>query len=95
MEQAPEENPFQSPAEDALVSGSYADRLRGRRSDDSDLETVDWVLAALCSGIACFIGIFWLIQGKPKGLKMIGASLLFAVFWNFVRAVLPTIINAL
>lgn len=95
MEQAPSENPFQSPAEDSPVSSSYGARLRGRQSNESNLESIDWILAGLCSGIACIIGIFWLIQGKPKGLKMIGVSLLFILVWNVVRAVLPMILNSL
>lgn len=95
MEQAPSENPFQSPVEDSPVSGGYAARLRGRQSDDANLESTDWILAGLCSGIACIIGVFWLIQGKPKGLKMIGISLLFAILWNVVRTVLPKLLSSL
>jgi predicted RNA-binding Zn-ribbon protein involved in translation (DUF1610 family) len=45
-------------------------------SADDDLTTGDWVLAILCSGIGCLMGIIWLIQGKKKAGKMIGISLL-------------------
>jgi hypothetical protein len=38
---------------------------------DSDLEGMDWILIILCGGIAFILGIVYLIQGKPKGLKMI------------------------
>lgn len=61
------------------------------KSEDSDLQTGDWLLAILCSGIGCIMGIVWLIQGKPKGGKMLGISLLFVVLWNIVSAVLQSI----
>ncbi|HWB10719.1 MAG TPA: hypothetical protein VG826_15930 [Pirellulales bacterium] len=77
----PSENPYESPKVDVQVSA-------GRHKDRSELETTDWVLAALCSGIACIVGIVWLVQGKQKGLKMVGISLMFAFFWNVVRYVL-------
>jgi hypothetical protein len=66
----------------------YRDRDRGRPSDDdSDLTTGEWVACIFCSGIACIVGIVWLIQGKPKAGKMIGISLLFAILWNVIRFV--------
>jgi hypothetical protein len=52
---------------------------------DADMTTGDWLLAILCSGIGCIFGIVWMIQGKPKGGKMLGVSFLFAIFWNIVR----------
>lgn len=60
-------------------------RRRASGDDDTDLSTGDWVIAVLCSGIGCIVGIVWLIQGKPKGGKMLGVSLLFAFIWNVVR----------
>ena len=60
----------------------------GAHDDDSDLSTGDWVLAILCSGIGCIIGIVWMIQGKPKGGKMVGISFLASIFWNILRAAL-------
>lgn len=57
----------------------------GTTDDDDTLGTGDWLLAILCSGIGCIIGIIWLIQGKPKAGKMIGVSLLFAFLWNVIR----------
>jgi hypothetical protein len=58
---------------------------RSYSNDDSDLSAGEWVLAILCSGIGCIVGIVWLIQGKPKGGKMLGISLLFAFIWNVIR----------
>ena len=42
------------------------------------MEGLDSAFAVFCSGIACIVGVVWLIQGKPKGLKMIGLSCLFS-----------------
>jgi DNA-directed RNA polymerase subunit M/transcription elongation factor TFIIS len=61
-----------------------ARRARGADTD-ADMTTGDWVLAVLCSGIGCILGVVWLIQGKPKGGKMLGISLLFVILWNVVR----------
>ena len=49
------------------------------------MEGLDWALAVFCSGIACIVGVVRLIQGKPKGLKMIGLSFLFSFLWSLVR----------
>jgi DNA-directed RNA polymerase subunit M/transcription elongation factor TFIIS len=56
----------------------------GGHDRDSDLTVGEIVAAVLCSGIACIIGIVWMIQGKPKGLKMTGLSILFIIFWNVI-----------
>jgi DNA-directed RNA polymerase subunit RPC12/RpoP len=58
------------------------------RDIDEDMTTGDWVLAILCSGIGCIMGIVWLIQGKPKAGKMIGVSILFSIIWTIVRLAL-------
>jgi predicted RNA-binding Zn-ribbon protein involved in translation (DUF1610 family) len=60
-------------------------KARRYSSSDEDLSTADWLLAILCSGIGCIIGVVWLIQGKPKAGKMIGVSVLCAILWNVVR----------
>jgi hypothetical protein len=53
--------------------------------DDSELTAVDWILCIVCSGIGCILGIVYLIQGKPKGGKMIGISLLVGFISGAVR----------
>lgn len=53
--------------------------------DDADLTTGDWIVGVLCSGIGCIVGIVWMIQGKPKGIKMIGLSLLVQAVLGVVR----------
>jgi predicted RNA-binding Zn-ribbon protein involved in translation (DUF1610 family) len=55
-------------------------------ADDDNLSVGEWLLAIFCSGIGCIFGIVWMIQGKPKGLKMIGVSFLFVIIWNVLRA---------
>jgi predicted RNA-binding Zn-ribbon protein involved in translation (DUF1610 family) len=52
---------------------------------DADLGVGEWVAAILCSSIACIVGIVWMIQGKPKGTKMVVVSLIFVVFWAIVN----------
>lgn len=55
---------------------------------DDDMTTGDWVVAILCSGIGCIAGVIWMIQGKPKGAKMLGVSLLMQFFWGAVRVII-------
>lgn len=62
-------------------------KSRASSGDDSDddMSTGDWLAAVFCSGIACIVGLVWMIQGKPKGLKMVGASILSAFLWNVMN----------
>jgi len=60
-------------------------KKKGRSSVDEDMSTGDWIAAVLCSGIGCIAGIVWMIQGKPKGLKMTGVSILFAFIWGIIK----------
>jgi DNA-directed RNA polymerase subunit RPC12/RpoP len=60
-------------------------KKRGADPGDQDLAGGEILLAVLCSGIGCIVGIVWMIQGKPKGIKMVGLSLLFSVIWSIVR----------
>lgn len=80
----PSENPYQAPHFD--VGPGESDWRR--RARDSELQTSDWLLAVLCSSIGCIMGIIWLIQGKPKGGKMIGISVLFSILWSIIRVAL-------
>jgi hypothetical protein len=65
-------------------------KKRQYSDDDTDLSTGDWLLAILCSGIGCIMGIVYLIQGKPKGGKMLGVSLLFVLIWNVISFAIRT-----
>jgi hypothetical protein len=62
------------------------DRRRGRGTEyqSSDLTALEWILCILCSGIGCIVGIVYLCQGNPKGGKMIGFSILFAIIGNVI-----------
>jgi predicted RNA-binding Zn-ribbon protein involved in translation (DUF1610 family) len=62
-------------------------------STDEDLTTGDWVFCILCAGIACIFGIVYAIQGKPKGMKMVGVSIVAAVVWNILNIMLQAAIN--
>ncbi|MFQ5733118.1 MAG: hypothetical protein ACE5KM_14345 [Planctomycetaceae bacterium] len=53
-------------------------------SDDESLTAGDWVLAVICSGIGCIMGIVYLVQGNSKGWKMIAISFASAVVKNIV-----------
>lgn len=53
--------------------------------EDEDLSTGEWVVAILCSGIGCIIGLVWMIQGKPKGKKMLLVSLAVQGIWMVVN----------
>ncbi len=62
------------------------ERRRGRDRDyqDSNLSAGEWLVAIICSTIGCIIGIIWLIQGNPKGGKMLGFSILFDVIKSVI-----------
>ena len=68
-------------------------RRQSEDDGDSNLSTGEIVLAILCSGIGCILGIIWMIQGKPKGAKMVGISLAAGVVWNIISALLSNLGN--
>jgi hypothetical protein len=53
--------------------------------DDDNLNAGEWVLCILCSGIGCIVGIVYAVQGKPKGMKMVGISIAAAVIGGMIR----------
>jgi predicted RNA-binding Zn-ribbon protein involved in translation (DUF1610 family) len=55
-----------------------------------DLSTGDIVVALLCSGIGCIAGLVWMIQGKPKGMKMFGLSFVMVIVWGVINAFLQS-----
>ena len=65
-----------------------AEKKKQVKSEDSDLSVGEWLVCILCSGIGCIVGIVYMVQGKPKGAKMLGVSFLFAVLWGVFRAAL-------
>jgi hypothetical protein len=63
-------------------------KKRVASDEDSNLTVGDWVGCILCSGIACIYGLVIAIQGKPKGWKMVGISLIVQLFWAAVQVAL-------
>lgn len=63
-----------------------AERRKTVAPEDEDLSAFEWVIAILCSGIGCIVGIVYMIQGKPKGKKMFLISFCMQIFWGIVRA---------
>ena len=66
---------------------------RNYSASDEDLTTGDWVFCILCGGIACIFGIVYAIQGKPKGMKMVGISFAAIVVWNILNAIFQAAIH--
>jgi predicted RNA-binding Zn-ribbon protein involved in translation (DUF1610 family) len=60
-------------------------KLSSSEGRDADLSFAEWMVAILCSGIGCIFGIVWIIQGKPKGTKMLLVSLGMQFFWFLVQ----------
>lgn len=73
-----------------LAKEEAAQKRAGASPGDEDLTAGEWVLAILCSGIGCILGIVWMCQGKPKGKKMFFVSLAVALIWTAIRAVLES-----
>jgi predicted RNA-binding Zn-ribbon protein involved in translation (DUF1610 family) len=62
---------------------------------DESLGSWEIVAAVLCNGIACIIGIIWMIQGKPKGLKMFGLALGVGVIWYIIGVILGLVLQTM
>ena len=63
------------------------ERIAKATFEDENLTTGEIVFSILCSGIACILGLVWLIQGKKKGGKMLAI----AVITNLIIRVLMAI----
>ncbi len=61
---------------------------RTSNSADDNLSSGEWVVAIICAGIGCIVGIIWCIQGKKKGPKMVLVSFLAWIFWMIVQVAL-------
>ena len=77
---------------DSTLKKADGTKSKSYGPDDEDLATVDMVLASLpmCTLIGCVAGIVYMIQGKPKGMKMFGLSFVMAIVWNIVRVMLES-----
>jgi ribosomal protein S27E len=66
-----------------------------RPADEGDeLSAFEWILAILCSSIGCILGIIWMIQGKPKGKKLLLVSLI-ATGVGFVLGILSVVMQGM
>jgi predicted RNA-binding Zn-ribbon protein involved in translation (DUF1610 family) len=52
--------------------------------EEEDLSGGDIAVGLLCSGIGCIAGFVWMIQGKPKGWKMLALSIVADVVKSLV-----------
>jgi predicted RNA-binding Zn-ribbon protein involved in translation (DUF1610 family) len=57
-------------------------------SEDETISGVEWFfcIVPICL-IGCITGIVYAIQGKPKGIKMVGISIVAIVVWNVLSAI--------
>jgi predicted RNA-binding Zn-ribbon protein involved in translation (DUF1610 family) len=68
-------------------------KKKGRKSrdpDDEDLSGTEIAVGLLCSGIGCIAGVVWMIQGKPKGWKMV----LLSIVADVVKSAILTFIQS-
>lgn len=65
----------------------------GASEEDTVMATSDWVICILCSGIGCIMGIVYLAQGKPKGLRMLGVSLGVGFVYYIILAIIGAVIE--
>lgn len=56
--------------------------------DDEVLSGLEIFVGIFCAGIGCICGIVYMVQGKPKGIKLLGLSIMMAIVWNVLRFVL-------
>jgi predicted RNA-binding Zn-ribbon protein involved in translation (DUF1610 family) len=61
-------------------------------AEDEDIGVAEIALAILCTWIALAVGIFWMAQGKPKGVKLlkvvalvIGISFIIGIVIGFLQ----------
>jgi hypothetical protein len=70
---------------EAIFDPRLKARAKGKQSgsgDDENLSTGEWLICIFCAGIGCIVGVVYAVQGKPKGMKMVGISIAAAVVWN-------------
>jgi predicted RNA-binding Zn-ribbon protein involved in translation (DUF1610 family) len=77
---------------DPTLKKAKSKKKKKKRYDpeDESLSGSEIAIGIICSGIGCIAGLVWMIQGKPKGLKMVGLS----IVADIVKSVIWGIINA-
>ncbi len=80
---------------DESIRKAKGTKSRNYGLGDEDLSGREILLAVIpcLSGIGCIVGVVWMIQGKPKGLKMFGLSILMNVVWGAVRVFLHEMVK--
>ncbi len=69
-------------------------KKKQRESSEDDTPTAsDWVICCLCPGIGCIGSVIYLIQGKRKGLMLLGVSICMAIVYNILFAILGALGN--
>jgi predicted RNA-binding Zn-ribbon protein involved in translation (DUF1610 family) len=77
---------------DPTLKKAKSKKKKTKRYDpeDESLSGSEIAIGIICSGIGCIAGLVWMIQGKPKGLKMVGLS----IVADIVKSVLMGIYQA-
>lgn len=53
-------------------------------STDSQLGPLDWFAAIVCAPLGCLVGLYYLIDGRPKAGRMLLVSILVSVVLNVI-----------
>jgi hypothetical protein len=61
---------------------------KAQEDKDSKLTTTEIIFGLLCGTIACIFGVVWAIQGKKKGLKMIGLAIASQFAWAAIQMII-------
>ena len=73
---------------DPTLKKAKSKKKKRHSAEEEDLSGGDIAVGLLCSGIGCIAGVVWMIQGKPKGLKMVGLSILADIIKSVILAVI-------
>jgi DNA-directed RNA polymerase subunit M/transcription elongation factor TFIIS len=65
-----------------------AERKKQGSARDATLTGGDIAIALLCMNIGCIVAIVYMVQGKPKGIKMLGLNILAQVIAGVIYAVI-------
>jgi len=75
---------------DATLKKAKKKKKKNYSREEEELSGGDIAVGLLCSVIGCIAGVVWMIQGKPKGIKMVGLSIVAdvvkSVIVGFIRS---------
>ena len=77
---------------DPTLKKSKSKKKKKKKYDpeDESLTGSEIAIGIICSLVGCIAGVVWMIQGKPKGLKMVGLS----IVADIVKSVIVAIFKA-